>query len=483
MGTTTPPPEAPDALAALAARPRRPSMAWVVVALFIIAVFYPGIMSNDSLASLEQARTFEFTDWHPPIMAMVWAPLDRIVSGPAGMLVLQALLYAYAAAKLCASAFPNLSRRLPAWLIVLVFSLFPPAMTLTGMIWKDVWTSGFLLLALAHLFLLRDSSTRARRVRHSAAVVLCCLVATAFRHNAMAATAGLLAGVVYLNHPISGKWLRLFVACACGVLTSVVLFVGVTLFYGLIAKPAHPTTAIYLYDIAGIIVYSGDPEAATKKLLAHPVEFTDNREQFLRRIYQRYSPAVAGNVLRTTSRPDSPFSLNFYQPHDAAGVRKARRDLIRAYPLAYLQHRTTVFSCLLQLCDRQEWINHSYVLNPRYALPETMDPESIQYRLRSIILSDRLAPIYHPGFWLLVTLLGGGLGFSRIIRPGSEAPDLLLFIGLSSAGLAFSLYFTSPIESFRYMHWSIVLGWATLFLGAESVLGSRARRNRTTADA
>src|SRR5690606_13459557 len=176
------------------------------------------------------------------------------------------------------------------------------------------------------------------------------------------------------------------------------------------------TTAIYLYDIAGIIVYSGDAEAAADRLLAHPVEFTDNRKAFLRRIFERYSPAVAGNVIRTTTRPNTPFSLNVYQRHDAEGVKKAHRDMVRAYPMAYLKHRTTVFSCLLQLCDRQEWINHSYVMNPRYSLPETLDPGSLQYRLRSVVLSGRLAPIYHPGFWLLVTLIGGLIGFVRIIR-------------------------------------------------------------------
>lgn len=448
----------------------RPSPVWVVVAVFIVAVFYPGIMSSDSLASLKQAQTFKFTDWHPPIMAIVWAPLDRVIPGPAGMLILQALLYAYSAAKLCASALPRLSSRLPAWLVVLVFSLFPPVMTLTGMIWKDVWTSGFLLLALAHLFLLRDSSTSAQRIRHSIIVLLCCFIATAFRHNAMAATAGLLAGMVYLNLTLAGTWLRLLIACASGVLLSIALFLGITFFHSQIAQPAHPTTAIYLFDMAGIIVYSGDPQAAADRLLAHPVEFTDNRELFLRRVYQQYSPAVAGNVIRTTTRPNSPFSLNVYRNHDAEGVRKAHRDLVRTWPLAYLKHRTTAFSCLLQLCDRQEWTNHSYVLNPRYVLPETMDPASVQHRLRSIVLSGRTALLYHPGFWLLVTLAGGIAGLVSIIRPGRRASPLLLFMGLSSAGLAFSLYFTSPIDSFRYMHWILLLGWTTLFLGVEDML-------------
>lgn len=448
------------------------------IAIALILLFYPGIMSNDSIASLKQARALEFNTWHPPIMALVWAPLDRIVPGPAGMLVLQALLFAYAAAKLCASAFRGLCSRLPAWLVVLAFSLFPPAMTLTGMIWKDVWTSGFLLLAVSQLFLLHDSSTRTERIRHTIGVALCCLMATAFRHNAMAATAGLLAGAVYLNYPTSRKWLRLFVASACGVALSVVFFISVSVFYSLIAKPAHPTTAIYLYDIAGIIVYSDDAEAAADRLLAHPVEFTDDKEAFLRRIFQRYSPAVAGNVIRTTTRPNTPFSLNVYQRHDAEGVKKAHRDLVRAYPLAYLKHRTTAFSCLLQLCDRQEWINHSYIMNPQYALPATLDPGSLQYRLRSVVLSGRLAPIYHPGFWLLVTLVGGLIGFVQIFRSTAGASRLLLFMGLSSAGIAFSLFFTSPIESFRYMHWNILLGWVMVFLAAQAVLSAPPRENQ-----
>ena len=48
-----------------------PHAAWLV-ALLLVAAGWPGILSNDSLATLEQARTLAFTDWHPPIMALVW---------------------------------------------------------------------------------------------------------------------------------------------------------------------------------------------------------------------------------------------------------------------------------------------------------------------------------------------------------------------------------------------------------------------------
>src|SRR5690606_8819704 len=106
---------------------------------------------NDSIASLRQARTLEFTSWHPPIMALIWIPLDRIVEGPGLMLLSQAILYAVAATKLCVEAFPGLMRKFTPWLLVPAFALFPPVMALMGMIWKDVWMSSLLLLALSYV--------------------------------------------------------------------------------------------------------------------------------------------------------------------------------------------------------------------------------------------------------------------------------------------------------------------------------------------
>src|SRR5690606_8101378 len=100
------------------------------------------------------------------------------------------------------------------WLVVVVFSLFPPVMTLSGMIWKDIWMSVFLLLALVHLFRMREAASARRRFAHGATVVLFCLAATAFRHNALAATAGLLAGAAYLALSMQGKGWRLLLASA-----------------------------------------------------------------------------------------------------------------------------------------------------------------------------------------------------------------------------------------------------------------------------
>ena len=55
---------------------------------FLVCAF-PGVMTWDSFGQLGEARSGVYSDGHPPVMALVWSVLDRIVPGPFGMLVLQ----------------------------------------------------------------------------------------------------------------------------------------------------------------------------------------------------------------------------------------------------------------------------------------------------------------------------------------------------------------------------------------------------------
>src|SRR4051812_39361093 len=51
-------------------------------------VYRPGFMSVDSVVQLGEARSGEFTDFHPPILALIWRYLDQLWPGPIGMLML-----------------------------------------------------------------------------------------------------------------------------------------------------------------------------------------------------------------------------------------------------------------------------------------------------------------------------------------------------------------------------------------------------------
>ena len=452
----------------LRSRPLRLSWSWIVVTGIIVAMFYPGIMSNDSLASLDQARTLEFTSWHPPIMALIWSLLDRLVEGPALMLAAQAVLYAVAAGRLCAEAFPSLMRRVPSSAIVLLFALFPPALALNGMIWKDAWMSGLLLLSLAYLFRMASTTDRKPRLRAFLIVGSSCLLATAFRHNAVAATAGLLAGACYFMWPHRILTLRLLGACAGGALMAGLFVLLVSSATRLIAQPAHVTTPILMHDIAGIIVKSGEPAVAARYALALGPALSDRPKRFASDIERTYTPAAAGPILRTSRRRTAPFAINVYRlDHDAASVRRAWIGMVKRYPGAYLRHRGNAFACLLQLCGTSGWVKHSYVLNPAYVKVDASAP--IQSALRRVFLNPSWVRLYAPVFWLVIVLAGGVIGLVRLrLQAG-----LLPFMALSGVGLAVSLFFTSPIESYRYMHWVIVLGWIMCWMAAEHALRSR----------
>src|SRR5690606_9951236 len=108
-------------------------------------------------------------------------------------------------------------------------------------------------------------------------------------------------------------------------------------------------------------------------------------------------------------------------------------------------------------------------LNERYAFDESVKPHTIQWAARRIWLNPALAFLYMPAFWLVLTLAGGGLGLLR------SRPSPLFFMAASALGLLSSLVLTSPVESFRYVHWIVMLGWTMVFLAAEHHVASRFR--------
>src|SRR5260370_15822462 len=85
--------------------PRVPAFACASAALLgialTIACFYPGYMSPDSVEQFAQARSGLFTDWHPPIMSLLWRLADKLLPGPFGMLLLDNLLFWPGMALIC----------------------------------------------------------------------------------------------------------------------------------------------------------------------------------------------------------------------------------------------------------------------------------------------------------------------------------------------------------------------------------------------
>ena len=157
---------------------------------------------------------------------------------------------------------------------------------------------------------IEERIARARR-RMWRPAIACCLLATAFRHNALAATAGLLAGAIYFVWHPARPLARMLLACTGGIFLAIVLAGATTLFNAVVAKPMQVTTPMLMHDIAGVIMHSGEPAEAASLALSTEMHLTDDRDAFLSRIQRSYDPGAAAHVLPGSRTPQHSSRLRF----------------------------------------------------------------------------------------------------------------------------------------------------------------------------
>lgn len=66
---------------------------WALAAALAVAVVFlawPGRMIGDNLRQLAEIRAGRLTDWHPPLMSVIWRALG---TAPQSILILNAILY------------------------------------------------------------------------------------------------------------------------------------------------------------------------------------------------------------------------------------------------------------------------------------------------------------------------------------------------------------------------------------------------------
>ncbi|WP_257003992.1 hypothetical protein [Streptomyces sp. SA15] len=134
-----------------------------VCCLATTVVFAPGYMSPDSIDQLRQAMgKTPLTDWHPPVLSLVWRALIAVTGSPASMAVLQSVVF-WGALWVMAWCVWELTASRAGSLAVLGLGLTPHVLTFVGVVWKDVHTALALLAACAVAFVglrLRDGRPR-----------------------------------------------------------------------------------------------------------------------------------------------------------------------------------------------------------------------------------------------------------------------------------------------------------------------------------
>jgi hypothetical protein len=176
-----------------------PAVFCALSAVVVWGVFYPALMSPDSIAQYEQALQGTYNDWHPPIMSIILAAVMRGGGGLGQLMLAQCIagvfgLYSFVFSCLATFYSARLSMKAISWLalppcLVLLSPISPLVLHLMTF-WKDVWALVVLLwLATLALHLLARGAVLSRwafAVRFFVMVLLT-LLFCAVRHNAVVA--------------------------------------------------------------------------------------------------------------------------------------------------------------------------------------------------------------------------------------------------------------------------------------------------------
>ena len=447
-----------------------------------VLIHYPGFMSTDSVNQLMQSRSGILSDWHPPLMSLIWGGVDAIISGPFGMMMIQVGLL-WAGMYLIVSQLGIRSNWIAA-VVILGSLLFFPVFTILGAVWKDIQMAGWLVLSFGLAMVcatLRTGDDRWRWIGVLALSVLALFLAMSMRHNAIGAAFGV---AWFLG------WSHLFLEWRVSVrfvLSGVVALALVGALFALVQiqnraiADTHRSVEgfIFIFDIAGIAVKRGEIHALDRLKAEGLIKVKDLTIGTLKR---HYRPRYHRNTMRVMK----------FDEASVAPLRRIWLDTVLRYPIAYLAHRWEVFKEIVGLTHGRD-----PRLNPDTRLPwmrvwmEPLPPHNLggpaavakrlrhDYKLsalqkRAKEFFDRLAlsVIYRPYVFLILGFITLAVGFVYLRR----RMGIVFFLSVSGIGYQATIFLAAGATDYRFSHWMVLMSWLSALVIA-ALLVERQRRS------
>lgn len=439
-----------------------PALTALLGFLVAVCLLFPGFMSNDSFAQLAQARSNAFTIAHPPLLALIWQQVDRIIPGPLGMLLLQQAL-------LWLGVFLLFQRRCQTGKVyhcgaMLLCLLFPPVVGILGAIWKDILMAAFLLLGFGavNAYTCFFATTQNKRIARP--LIICVavfLLAAATRHNAFGAV---FAGLWFLFFEILAHTnrltIRLMRSFGCALLTTSGVLVLSTITASAITADNNKIVplwqALAVFDIVGIAHHSKEFSSAEANKLKESAVIFQNKTLALDELNETYRPSSLSRLYHHTS--GGPFQLNKLSTDQQKILGDLWRSQIFSTPQFYLAHRWSVFRELLTSSHAMVYLHsrpQDKVAMPAYASIRRPKYQAIFNRVLNRLSKSFL---FEPWLYLGISLLC--VLFGRFLLERGLA--VCFFLPLSGLLYQASFFFLAGSRDYRYSHWMILACWAAV---------------------
>ncbi|MBF0405980.1 MAG: hypothetical protein HQM10_01395 [Candidatus Riflebacteria bacterium] len=415
-----------------------------------VCVFYPGVMSPDSIDQLFQATNWSFSSTQPPLMSFIVAILNYFIAGPFLMMLLQICIWWLVWKKILYMLFPESSKSCIAALLVVAFC--PPLFAMIGTIWRDVHLS-FAMLSCT-FFNIRYTKNKNNWMLLFA--VLSAAYASSVRINAIFCVVpfALWSGILIISEMKEKSWKIIkYVLVICTILF--VMFSGKFLNSIISEKPWQVEQVLLVFDLAGISYHTN------QNLIPVSIRnYIDTPEKLARcysafSIFPLYYEANDRIILRDRI-------LTTEDPKTVQIILDVWKKAVLDHPKAYLIHRLAVFAAGIGWSDRP--VHYAYECGiPKNNLNIVWNQSNFSKKIYQMISFslDNWTLIWRPWLYLWGTIL---VTLACVIFWKNGIGILPSAVVTTSSWLYFLPYFfVAPAADLRYYHWPISAFFLSVF--------------------
>lgn len=423
----------------------------VAAATALWVVFFPGVMSFDSISQYKQAVTRQYTDWFPPIMSIVLTKVMALGGDVQHLVLLQCIagvlgVYCLALFSIRLLFASDFIRRYSTFIALAVVSIlmcpFSPLPVHLVVFWKDVWMLiGMMWLAAITILLLsQEQMSPILRGMLMASFLLAAYLTIAVRHNALV----LLPLCCGLFAILASRYFSWRYAAVASVIPAII-YVGGQRFVASHYRVQHNTISSCEMTIDLMRICIRHPEA--KSSLQFVAKYLPDDVQL-----STYADIYAGTDLNQyfTSDPAS---------FDPKEVAHDYWSCARQHPLWFAEIKLTAFlahftdSGGLRVLDSMQPNDYGLTFSGRWSGVRQFFWSSARSTFDRPILRFLFA---QHAVWFIVAL-GCFVWFSIAWKRTGKTEDLAFAI-LMVFPISYSLsYFVfSPCADFRYMYPSTI---------------------------
>jgi hypothetical protein len=437
---------------------------WFIGGFFLhFAIMYPGFMTYDAVNQILEARAGVFSDWHPPLMAMIWRLLEHLMPGPAPMLFLQLGLIWLGAFLVFHAFFQSCCSKIAAILLCTLFFL-PPMFGVSGAILKDMLMWGTLLTAFGVAGHINSMTNQEPWLTGLLSIftLLLLWLAILLRHNAIFATIPLLGFAIFRLFPKDNLWGLIRAIIPAAIIAALLFAASGAINKHLSDRHTQPWVANAAFDIVGILKRMED-KTAQQTLFAQLAK-SFNASGTVEPVLQAYTPMYWREIFRskppTLLLPENSIGpvihgFESFTDEQLTALHQLWTQSIMAEPLLWLRHRFAVSKYVLGWVPESSW--SPVIMGMDFPLDLAKDYGSIQVstpfqnKLETVLYSLIEDWFFQPWPYFLTLTIILLVVIFRPIKANIEIICLSLSGLLHETGLMLA----APSPDFRYSHYMV----------------------------